>query len=175
MNKLIVTACSCALVCGGVAIGVTLSNITHEDEDDRIAVQLAEAPASIRAAVAKLAAETDVRQVFKETDSRGRTTWDVVYESHGRASEAEISDDGDILEISTTISTQALPAAAAKAVASAYPKGTIKAVESKEVFLYEVIMMTDGGEREVQVSANGQIADDDDEDADDEDEDDEDD
>lgn len=166
MNKLIVGVSVAVLLLGGSAIGFAFAQAVNDDEDNKAIVQLADAPAPVRAAIAKLTSEKNVRQVARETDAAGRTTFDVEYDAQGRALEAEISDSGDVLEVSTAINADALPAAAANAIAAAYPGGTIKAAESKEVFFYEVVVMADGREHEVQVTANGQIGDDDD-DADD--------
>jgi hypothetical protein len=173
MNKRIVEWGLALVLLSGGAIGLALAqaprgeaNQVIEDDGDKAGIKLADAPAPVRAAIAKLTADKNVKQIFKEV-SNGTTTYDVEYQVDGQASDVEISESGEVLEIATVIKAAALPEAASKAVAKAFPKGTIKGAESVQVFFYEVVVTVNGEDREIKVGANGQIADDDDDDGDD--------
>lgn len=162
------------MLVSGVAIGLALAQaprgdanqIADDDDANKAGIKLADAPAPVRAAIARLTADQNVKQIFKEI-SNGSTTYDVEYQVDGQASDVEISESGEVLEIATVIKAGALPEAASKAVARAFPKGTITGAESVQVFFYEVVVNVNGVDREIKVGANGQIADDNDEDEDD--------
>jgi hypothetical protein len=166
MKSPIVAVSLAVVLLGGGAIGFAFAQAVEDDEANKGAIRLADAPASVRAAVAQLTTDKNPK-VYKETDAGGRTTFDVEYQADGKLHDAEISDSGAVLEISTKINGDALPAAAANAIATAFPKATIKAAEAKQVFFYEVVVTTEAGEREVVVAANGQIGDDDDDESED--------
>jgi hypothetical protein len=84
--------------------------------------------------------------------------------------------DGTILEIEKEIPVKDLPGVVARALATAYPKATVKKAEEileftkdKEVKSYEVVVAEEGKKAvEVKLSTNGEIVkhDDDDEDSD---------
>jgi hypothetical protein len=174
MNKSIVRAGLAPLLLSAGATGFALAQAPPKpptDDDDKApTIKLADTPAPVRAAVAKLTAEKNVKQVTTET-SHGVTTYEVEYQADGKTSEAELSANGDVLEIVTSLKADALPSAAAAAIAKAFPKATISEAESVQQFSYEVVVTLNGKTVELNVDAAGNIADDDD----DEDEDDDDD
>lgn len=163
-----------ALLMGGV-IGFAVAQAPpkpQEGDDEGQSIQLADVPAPVRAALGKHTAEKNVKQVSKEIE-RGMTVYEFAYEADGKAGEVEISESGDVLEVETAIQVSALPKAASAAIAKAYPKGTIKEAEAIQAFFYEVVVTSDGKDRELTVTAGGQLDDDDNGEDDDDDEDDE--
>jgi hypothetical protein len=164
------------LLAGSGAIGYAFAQAVNDDAgEDKSAIKLSDAPAPVRAAVAKITNEKNVTRVHAETNSDGSTTFDVAYQTDGKSSEAEISENGDVMEISTIINANALPTAAANALAKAFPNAPVKAAESKQVFFYEVVVSVNGQDKEVRVAASGQMGDDDDDDSEEGDDDDDDD
>ena len=145
-----------------VAKSTAASNlIASEDEDDETPINLGDAPAAVRAALAKITPDKNVKKVIKEVDD-GITTYEVEYEADGKASSVEFSEGGDVLEIETTLAANALPAAVSQAIAKAFPKGSIKEAAAIQTYHYEVVVTVNGKEKEVEVAANGQMDDDDD-------------
>ena len=172
MCKLNVGACLAALVLGAGTSGFAFMQAANQGLHNKISITFASAPATVRAAILALTTEQSVKQISKETDARGRTTYEVAYDADGAAADAEINETGEVLEIAKPIDASALPTAVSSAIAAAYPSGIVKTAESKQVFCYEVILSVDGQHREVVVTADGQLSDDDFDDNDDDDDDD---
>lgn len=129
-----------------------------EKEGDEVVVKLADAPAPIRAAIAKLTPEKGVKKVTKETDE-GVTAFEADYEVDGVACSAKLTERGEVMELEKGVNAGALPEAVSKAIAKKYPKGAVKSAEAVQLFYFEVVMTTDGKTHEVKVFASGEVED----------------
>jgi hypothetical protein len=80
-----------------------------------------------------------------------------VYEVDGQTRSADISANGDVMAIESTVKNETLPKAVTDAIAKAHPKSSIKSAESVQEFFYELVVMVDGKPHEVKVTAAGGI------------------
>jgi len=131
------------------------------EEADEEVIDLAKAPAAVRAAALKVAGtggEKAIRKVIKEEDE-GVTTFEIEYSEGGVEWSAALSVNGDVLELEKSVKESAIPGAALDALKKDYPKATIKSVHSVQKFFYEVEVVIDGKSHEVKVDATGDIED----------------
>jgi hypothetical protein len=99
-------------------------------------------------------------------EEKGNTIYDFELTQGGRKYEADVREDGTIVEIEKAIEQRDLPAAVSEAINKKYPNATFKEVMQKDLVNgkqetpheYEVVLTTSKGkEEEVTVSTDGKI------------------
>ena len=154
-----------------VALGLlALAGLAAADED---IIPLKDVPRAVLDAVKAKFPGVELTGASKETED-GRTTFEIVLKEKGRNVDVALTAAGKILEIETEVSPKDLPRAVASAIATKYPKVTIKKAEEivefeegEEEKSFEVLLDTGAKKTlEVKLSPAGKIlnTEDDDED-----------
>ena len=141
-----------ALLCGVSGLGWCL----QPDDDDEVVIKLTEAPEAVRTAVGKLTPADKVTKVTRESDE-GVTVFEVEFTKDGAKCSADLSSQGDILELEKAVPEASVPAAAMGALKKKYPNATFKELTSVQKFYYEAAVATDGKTRHVYVDASGEV------------------
>jgi hypothetical protein len=133
-----------------------------EEDDKAVKVKEADVPAAVMATVKKHFPKARIERIEKETED-GKVLYDFEMRDGGTKWEADIQDDGTLIETEKEIKAKDAPEAVTKAIEEKYPKAKIHEVmakmkgEDKTVHEYEVVMKDGGKEKEVTVSPDGKI------------------
>ena len=134
----------------------------EEDTDKAVKVKEADVPAKVMDTVKKHFAKAKIESIEKETED-GKVIYDFEMKLKGEKVEADIQDDGTLLETEKQIKEKDAPAAVMKAVKEKYPKGKIHEVMAKTkggettIHEYEVVLKDGSKETEVTVTPVGKI------------------
>jgi hypothetical protein len=90
-------------------------------------IPLDKVPEKIMAAINARFPDPKLKSVEKETEG-GAVVFDVELSQKGRKYEADIKEDGTIVEIEKEVAVKDFPEVCAKAVAAAFPKAKIKEI-----------------------------------------------
>lgn len=126
-----------------------------EEGDEEEVIPFSKAPNAVRTAMAKLAAETDVKKVERASED-GLVAFEIEYMADGEKRSATMTDKGEMIEIERP--AKALPEAVKAALAKAMPDAKLGNIESVQLFYYEIAVTTkDGKKGEAKVFANGKF------------------
>jgi len=170
-----------------LVIAAMLGVVTYADKEKKITL-----PAAVKAAISALYPNAEIDEV--EIEEEGLKVYEIELEENEDEFDVTVAPDGTIVEVETEISLDDLPAAVKAAILAAADGAQVEEV-SKEVTYavvtlveleepqtsYEVELVKDGNEVEIEVAADGTVLsleakdEDEDHDNDDEDEDDDDD
>jgi hypothetical protein len=145
------------LVLGLAAIGiVSLGAWAGQKNDDPV-------PPAARAALQKLAGDAKISKIGVERE-HGVLLYEAEWEKDGREVEAEVTADGDLVELEEEMSMRDLPPAVRKAVEGRFTGASKVEVEKKIVVVYEIEGKVGDKEIELMVFPTGEIHEDDEED-----------
>ena len=164
-----------AMIGAGLLVAGAATGLAWDEEE----MSLSQVPAQVREALLKLAAGAKITEVEREK-KHGIVTYEAEWEVNGREAEAEVTADGDLIEMEEEIGASDVPAAVRAVAAKKFPAGVKIEYERITMKFYEIEAQVGGREKEILVSPTGKIlhseaGDDDDDDDDDHDDDDEDD
>lgn len=129
------------------------------EEADEEVIDLAKAPESVRAAAIKLAgSDKAIKKVIKEEDE-GIYVYEIEYTADGVECAAIFSAAGELMESEKGTTEAKLPAAVMAALKKDYPKATFASPFAVTKMFYEVEIVIDGKQHEVNVDAAGNIED----------------
>jgi uncharacterized membrane protein YkoI len=135
-----------------------------EDEDgEEQEVAWNDLPEPVRNTLSGLK-ESGMPVAIKRERENGFVVYEAEYAKDGRKREIELSENGDYLEVSESVSSSDLPAALLGQIAKRYPGSRIKSAERVVLTYFEIEIDVNGKTREVHLLANGAKADDDDDD-----------
>jgi hypothetical protein len=145
-----------------LALGLlALAGSVTADEEP---IPLKDVPRAVLDAVKTRLPGAELKEAAKETED-GKTTFEIALKDKGRNVDVALSAAGKILEIETEVSPEDLPRAVTSAIATKYPKATIKKAEEivefeegEEAKSFEVLL--DNGAKktlEVKLSPAGKI------------------
>ena len=149
--------CTLSLLIGAAGIGAWCLPQQPED-DDEVVIKLTEAPEAVRNAVGKLTPADKITKVTRESDG-GLTVFEVEYTKEGATCSANLSSQGDVLEIEKSVAEAGVPAAAMAALKKKYPNASFKELTSVQKFYFEAGVVIDGKTHHVEVDATGKIED----------------
>ena len=153
------TAVLAALVLGGPASRA-------QDKQDKL--DLDKIPKKVMDALKTRFPKAEIHKWTKENEG-GNVVYDIEFKQEGRKFEADIKEDGTIVNWEKEIAAKDLPDAVKKAVDKKYPKATLKEImeitevkDKKEALHgYEVVLLTADRKRvEVTVAPDGKILED---------------
>jgi hypothetical protein len=146
---------------GAIAGLLLLVGVARADETK---IDVKDVPKPVVDAVKAKFPKAEVTEAAKETED-GKTTYELAIKDGGKSIDVSATPEGKIVAIETTIEPKELPAKVSAAIASKYPKGTMKKAEEiieiangKETKSFEVILTTEAKKDvEVKVSPEGKI------------------
>ncbi len=131
-----------------------------DDEDEEAAGMPArDLPPAARQALAELVGHDDF--VAWVERMHGLTVYEARWEANGRQFEAEVTEDGLLLELEEVVPADAVPAAVRRLVEQQLPGATEVNYVQITVFSYEVEAVVDGVPRELRILPTGHFADND--------------
>jgi len=156
-----------AIVGSLVALGACAS--THEQESGKLSV--ADVPERVRHTVDGRFPGASVDRVEREHE-HGTTVYDFELRQDGRKYEADVAENGVLLEVEKEIALANVPEGVARAAQSKYPGATVREVMEVDVVRgteerpdhYEVVVVVAGKKHEVNVSLDGKDVGEEDED-----------
>lgn len=121
-------------------------------------------PKKIKAAIFGRFPGAQVTSAEREVEN-GQVVYDIELKHKGRKYEMDIKKNGTIIEIEKEVAAKDVPPAVTKTVMAKYPKATIKEVmevnkvkgKKETPDHYEVVLVMDGKEREIELSLEGKI------------------
>jgi hypothetical protein len=157
-----------------VSLGVAggCASIRHHDENggksEAKTMKDADVPAAVRDSVHKRFSGAQVTSVERENEN-GMVIYDYELKQNGKKYEADVKEDGTILEVEKQLQGSEIPSSIQTAVSSKYPRATITEVmevdkvsngqENKDH--YEATITPAGGkEMDVNVSLDGKLQED---------------
>jgi hypothetical protein len=154
------------LTCAGAwSLAVHAAPAPGDDADDEVELRLADAPAGVQGAVARLTAPANVKKVTKESDE-GVDCFEIEYTDNAVECSALLSPAGELIELERATPAEKLPAAVLAALRKQYPGATFTDPHVVTRTVYEVDVVVDGKKHEVEADAAGNIDDDNAEDED---------
>jgi hypothetical protein len=157
---LLVGAGACALARPGQPAGQVQLKADGEENDDEQVITLDKAPAAVRAAALKLAADAkNITKVSREEDDEDVVTFEVEYNEGATKCAAIFSTAGELMESEKGTTEAKLPAAALAALKKEYPKATFADPQIVTKTFYEIVVVIDGQKHAVTVDAAGGIED----------------
>jgi hypothetical protein len=141
-------------------------NESKEEGGEAKKISAAEVPAAVSSALNQRFPGNQVRSVEKENEN-GMIIFDYELTQDGRKYEADIKDDGTIIEIEKQVAANNVPAAVTHAVQAKFPGAKIGDVmevnkvsgKTETPDHYEVTLTTGGKEKEVNVTMDGKVED----------------
>lgn len=127
-----------------------------EKEDDETVIKLDDAPAAVKAAVAKLT--SNVTKMTKESED-GETTYEAEYKDGDVECSVSLTASGDVIEMEKAIPASQLPAAAAEALKNKYSGATVGEITAVQKTVYEVKITEGGKTREIKIDPRGKVKD----------------
>lgn len=137
-----------------------------DNDDDDVRITLKQAPPAVQATIANLLGSDPLRSLFRDVDDDGPndTEYELKWDA-GLGRQATILADGTVVEQETVIDPLELPVAVVNAIAAKYPQGRILKVETSEKstrpLRYEVDVENGTRVRELDITPDGAIVDDD--------------
>jgi len=150
-----------AAVAAGLVLAVAVSQAEDKVDPDKI-------PKAVMDSLKAKFPKPEITKCTKEKEG-GAVVYDIEFKQDGRKCEADIKEDGTMLNFEKEIALKDLPEAVTKAVEKKYPKSTLKEAmevteikDKKEVMDgYEITLETaDKKSVEVVVSPDGKIKED---------------
>ena len=163
MQKLQLAAIAASLAALGACAG------THDHGTDKLSV--ADVPENVRHTVDARFPGASLHSVEKERE-HGTTVYDFELAQNGRKYEADVAENGTLLEVEKEIAPSDVPAAVTHAAQSKYAGATVQEVMEVDVVKgteerpdhYEVVVVVGGKKHEVDVSLDGKDVSEEDED-----------
>jgi hypothetical protein len=156
----------CGLVVAAMVIGGGGCAAMHkEKESHEKKLMPSDVPPKVMSAMDTRFQGAQYTSITKE-EEKGNTIYDFELTQGGRKYEADVKEDGTIVEIEKAIEQRDLPAPVSDAINKKYPNATYKEVMEKSLVNgkqetpheYEVVLTTSKGkEEEVTVSTDGKI------------------
>jgi uncharacterized membrane protein YkoI len=151
----------------GMAVFMPLVALAvEEDHEEKVALE--KVPKPVLQAVQARFKGASMTGASKETED-GKLVYEVTIEEKGKDVDVDVTltPEGEILKIEREIDAKSLPKASAKALEDKYPRATYKIVEEiievqkkqEKLAYYEVLLVTaDKRTLEIEVTAEGRIA-----------------
>jgi uncharacterized membrane protein YkoI len=145
----------------GLALVAPAARAQDKPDTDKI-------PKAVMDALKSKFPKPEITKWSKETEG-GKVVYDIEFKQDGRNCEADIKEDGVILNFEKALAAKDLPAAVTKAVERKYPKATHKEImeitevkdKVEKLEGYEIVLETaDKKEVEVTVAPDGKILED---------------
>ncbi len=126
-------------------------------EDEEV-IQFAQAPVVVQRSILQQVALEHIKKIERISDE-GNTKYEVESVAEGVSRDISFAENGQLLEIETGTSLEALPASAKTAITNEFPSINIHEIESVQLFYYEVEGQVDGKTVKFRVLATGDIED----------------
>ncbi len=147
----------------GTLLGREVEDDDGDDEDeDEKPIAIDQVPAKAREAILKHANVAKLTEVTQEEED-GVVLYEAEWSVAGRAHSLTVTADGTMVETEEDVDAKDVPPLVAKAAAKHLVGATGLKFEKKVVVLYEVSAKVNGKEREIVLTAAGQVAEDEDE------------
>jgi uncharacterized membrane protein YkoI len=155
-------------VLSGICLCALLAAAAVADDKTKNKPDLSLIPKAVMDSLKAKFPKAEIDKWTKEKEN-GVDVYDIEFKQEGRKFEADIKEDGTIMNWEKEIPIKDLPEAAAKAVEKKYPKSTIKEVmevteikdKKEQLEGYEVVLVTaDKKDAEVTVAPDGKILED---------------
>lgn len=160
------------MVSGSLLLGVSLLAFARgEDDPKERKIKAADVPKAALEALKKLAAGAEITEFEMEVEN-GVTLYEGTWKGPRGEFEAEVTAQGDVVEMEEPISAEVLPKVILEAVRKTAGSDAKLHAEKKTVIYYEVEFTKDGKRHEVCYTAAGRVAGDEADDDDDDDDDD---
>lgn len=137
--------------CGGLTLSLLAADLT-----------LDQIPAKAREALEKLAGNNKIVEVEAEKEN-GIMVYEAAWVGNGTHTEAEVTEDGVLLEMEESLQPEAVPESIRAAAEAALAGAPSIKYERHTVVFYEVKGKVDGKGKEIKISAGGKVMGDDDE------------
>jgi uncharacterized membrane protein YkoI len=147
-----------------LALLFTMSCATLAGDDEGKATRLKESdvPQKVMDTIKSSFAGAKIDSIERETED-GKVIYDFEMTQDGAKAEADVQDDGTLLETERAIKLADAPAAITQAVKEKFPNGEVKEVMAKTkggataVHEYEVVVKDGGKSKEVTIAPDGKI------------------
>ncbi|MBN1345496.1 MAG: PepSY-like domain-containing protein [Phycisphaerae bacterium] len=137
-----------------VAPDGTLIKKEIEGEEEEEVISLDQVPEAARNALLKHAGGAKIIKVEREKE-HGAVVYEAEWEVGGLKHEAEVTADGDLMELEEKVGAEDVPAAVRKAAEKRFPAGSKVEYEKKTITLYEIKAEVNGKKREVLLTPAG--------------------
>jgi hypothetical protein len=142
--------------------GVARAADEKKEDEGAKKIKESDVPAKVMSTVKEKFPKAKIDSIEKETEN-GKVIYDFEMKLEGVKWEADIQDDGTLLETEQEIKAKDAPVAVINAVKEKYPKGSIKEVMAKtkgsetKIHEYEVVVRQEAKDHEVTVAPDGKI------------------
>ena len=153
-------------------VGVVAGCAASRPGADDGGISLDQIPDKAREALLTLAGGAPISAV-ECAQEHGLVLYEAEWSARGRAVEAKVTADGDLVELEEQVGADAVPRRVRAVAARVFPQGARIKYEKAMVVVYEIEARVDGREKEIRVLTTGRLfgrADKDEEDSDDEEE-----
>ncbi|HOD51509.1 MAG TPA: PepSY-like domain-containing protein [Candidatus Hydrogenedentes bacterium] len=134
----------------------TETEVEDKDAEDEASISWGRLPKAVQEAFTKAIPAIRIDRVTRETED-GVVVYEAEYTVEGTPREAEVLEDGQILETSERVAAAKLPAAVAAAVKEHFPGAEIEEAEAVHVTYYEIELEVQDKEQEIRVLPDGRI------------------
>lgn len=149
---------SVLMVSGSLLLGVTfLASAQGPGDEKERKLKAADVPKAAMEALKKLAASAEITEFEMEVEN-GVTLYEGAWKGPQGEVEAEVTAQGDVVEMEESISAEVLPKAVLEAVRKTAGSDATLQAEKNTVIYYEVKFAKNGKRHEVRYTADGRVA-----------------
>ncbi len=157
-QKWILTGLAAMAVVAGLAT-VAMAEGKGKDRDRDERVSLSQTPIAVQQTIQQHSSAADIRKIERENE-KGQTAYSVEIVQEGKESELEVATDGTLTSADEEMALGDAPEAVQAALAAQVGEGRVAEISKrteKDLVQYEATIEQNGEERELVLTAQGQV------------------